>query len=371
MKKLFALVSVSVLLLQVSSIGTGSAQISPQRQQSDQETDKSAGTYNRSGIAKYKSRDFQGAIADYNMAIRMNPQYASAYSNRCLAKSGLGDKNGAIADCNIAIRINPQLPYAYANRGVAKLGLGDKNGAVADWTEASELYRQQGKMSSYQAMLARIDKINTAISDEGLQSNWTSTSQLKDMKPTDSYYLAVQSLTERYGVMYAYSDDKFHAQRPLTRGQLVSFLNSSLDRLNDLIAVSNADSRVPAKFGYCSDKPLAFNEIFCLNYSLYKNNVNSVSQIKDVPPTHVYVTNLQSLIERYGIKIIDADNYFRSTQPVTKKEFYALMNGIFNYRPVGSQSVSKAPLTRGEFATVLNDVLDSANEKIALLGKNN
>lgn len=107
MKKLFALVSMAALLLQVSSIESASAQISSQGQQIAQRTDKSAGTHNRSGIAKYKSRDFQGAMADYDIAIRMNPQYASAYSNRCLAKSGLGDKNGAIADCNIAIRINP------------------------------------------------------------------------------------------------------------------------------------------------------------------------------------------------------------------------------------------------------------------------
>ena len=66
---------------------------------------------------------------------------------------------------------------------------------------------------------------NNEISDEGLttksvgdERNFTSISQLKDMNPSDSYYQAVQSLTERYGVMYTYNDRKFHAERPLTRG---------------------------------------------------------------------------------------------------------------------------------------------------------
>ena len=162
MKKLFALVSISALLLQVSSIGVGSAQTPPQGQQVSQTADKSADTYNRMGLAKSKSKDFQGAIADYTIAIRINSQFATAY----------------------------------ANRGVAKLYVGDKDGAVVDWTKASELYRQQGKMSRYEEMLARINKFSTAISDEGLKQGWTSISQLKDVQPSDRYYQAAKSLAE-------------------------------------------------------------------------------------------------------------------------------------------------------------------------------
>ena len=47
MKKLFALVSISALLLQVSSIGVGSAQTPLQGQQVSQTADKLADAYNR------------------------------------------------------------------------------------------------------------------------------------------------------------------------------------------------------------------------------------------------------------------------------------------------------------------------------------
>ena len=214
---------------------------------------------------------------------------------------------------------------------------------------------------------------NNELSDEGLttksvgdERNFTSISQLKDMKPSDSYYQAVQSLTERYGVMYAYNDRKFHAERRLTRGQLISFLNSSLDRVNEIMAAASANSRVPVKFGYCGDKSLAINEIFRVDCSLYKNSVTSISQIKDVKLTDTYFVNLQSLTERYNIKLIDPDNYFRSSKPVTKKEFYDLMNLIFNYRPVGSPLVSEEPLTRGEFITFFNEMLDRTVERIGV-----
>ncbi|MEA5619449.1 tetratricopeptide repeat protein [Cronbergia sp. UHCC 0137] len=94
--------------------------------------------YNR-GIDKYNSGDKQGAIADYNEAIRLNPDDADAYNNRGNAKSDLGDKQGAIADYNEAIRIKPDDDYAYYNRGNAKDDLGDRQGAITDYNEAIRL----------------------------------------------------------------------------------------------------------------------------------------------------------------------------------------------------------------------------------------
>ena len=52
--------------------------------------------------------DLDGAIADFNQAIRLDPNYALAYRNRGNAKRKKGDVDGAIADYNRAIKLGPQ-----------------------------------------------------------------------------------------------------------------------------------------------------------------------------------------------------------------------------------------------------------------------
>ena len=122
------------------------------------------------GVDKYDLGDYQGAIADYNQAIKIKPDFALAYINRGLAKSNLGDKQGAIADYNQAIRINANwgnigLYTAYSNRGSAKSDLGDNQGAITDYNQAIQIkpdyataYYNRGKTKSnlgdYQGAIA-------------------------------------------------------------------------------------------------------------------------------------------------------------------------------------------------------------------------
>jgi len=114
-------------------------------------TRQSADAYFYRAYAKTDLGDKQGAIADYNQAITINPKLDEAYNNRGVAKSDLGDKQGAIADYTQAIAINPQDAEAYNNRGNAKAELGDKQGAIADFNQAiainpqlADAYRNRG-----------------------------------------------------------------------------------------------------------------------------------------------------------------------------------------------------------------------------------
>ncbi|NJR21812.1 MAG: serine protease [Richelia sp. CSU_2_1] len=88
------------------------------------------------GWDKYNKGDYQGAIAAYTQAIKLDPNYAFAYNSRGIARTELGDNQGAIADFNEVLRIDPNDVYTYYNRGIARRKLGDNQGAIADYNAA-------------------------------------------------------------------------------------------------------------------------------------------------------------------------------------------------------------------------------------------
>src|SRR5271154_3400910 len=65
------------------------------------------------GDEKYHARDYDGAVAAYSEAIRLDPTNSVAFTNRGSAKKAKGDLDGAIADENEAIRLNPQAAIAF------------------------------------------------------------------------------------------------------------------------------------------------------------------------------------------------------------------------------------------------------------------
>ena len=99
----------------------------------------SAQTYLTWGNTKYYLGDYKGAIADYDSAIRINPDDAHAYYNRGNAKSDLGQHFAAIVDFDTAIRIKPDDADAYNNRGIAKIDLDQHFAAIADFDTAIRL----------------------------------------------------------------------------------------------------------------------------------------------------------------------------------------------------------------------------------------
>ena len=95
------------------------------------------------------------AIADYDIAIRLNPDYATAYYNRGNVKGDLGQHFAAIADYDIAIRLNPDYAKAYNNRGIAKALLNRTWEAKQDVRTALRLAKQAGDTS----LITSIEKL--------------------------------------------------------------------------------------------------------------------------------------------------------------------------------------------------------------------
>ncbi|MDE0468148.1 MAG: tetratricopeptide repeat protein [Candidatus Poribacteria bacterium] len=111
-----------------------------------------ADVYFKWGEEKYKLGDYENAIADYDMAVQLNPDHADAYNNRGNVKYKLKQCNAAIADYDLAIRLNPNHADAYNNRGKAKHKLGQYRAAITDYNAAiqlkpdhAEVYNNRGK----------------------------------------------------------------------------------------------------------------------------------------------------------------------------------------------------------------------------------
>ncbi|MCP6762067.1 MAG: tetratricopeptide repeat protein [Fischerella sp. CENA71] len=164
---------------------------------------------------KYADKDYQGAIANYSEAIRLNPKYAYAYLYRGVARYQLGDKQGEIADYNQALKINPNLDKAYYNRGIARSELGDKQGAIADYNQAlkinpnyvnayynrgifrAELGDKQGEIADYNQALKIDPNYDKAYYNRGITRF-----ELKDNQGAIADYTQAININPNYANAY-------------------------------------------------------------------------------------------------------------------------------------------------------------------------
>jgi tetratricopeptide (TPR) repeat protein len=91
------------------------------------------------GFARQEKGDLDGALADYNEAISLDPHNIEALSRRALAERDKGKWDAALADYNSVLAYAPDNADAYSNRGYVKQTKGDLDGALADYSEALSL----------------------------------------------------------------------------------------------------------------------------------------------------------------------------------------------------------------------------------------
>ncbi len=122
--------------------------------------------------------DIQGALLDYNEAIRLDALNAEAYLNRGITRQNMKQLDTASDDYTIAIKIDPTLSDAYIQRGLVSIDKSDPEGAIADFTEAMRVDPENSKAYALRAQ-AKFDEKDYA----GAIADYTATITLNPDNP--------------------------------------------------------------------------------------------------------------------------------------------------------------------------------------------
>jgi tetratricopeptide (TPR) repeat protein len=102
--------------------------------------------YNNRGLIYFQLGEIDQAIADYNRAIKLNRQLATAYNNRGNAYAAQGKLVAAIVNYDKAIDLNPVYLRAWINRGITFRDLEQYELALENFDYALYLGSLQGKI---------------------------------------------------------------------------------------------------------------------------------------------------------------------------------------------------------------------------------
>ncbi len=95
-------------------------------------------------------------MADYDQAIKLNPNSSLAFNLRGVIRAADGDLVGAISDFSRMIELEPQIPDGYFLRGMARADHGDSVEAVADLRHYLELSPDVPYRSKIEEMISQL-----------------------------------------------------------------------------------------------------------------------------------------------------------------------------------------------------------------------
>jgi Flp pilus assembly protein TadD len=128
-------------LAALPALGAGSA-----KQPVRKDGDPSITVYNQ-GVELMLAKQFAGAEAKFEQAVKENPRFAEAHNNLgyTLRKQGAANYQKSLEHYNTAIALKPSLAEAYMYRGVLYAEMGRKVEAQADLVTLRKLNPQLAK----------------------------------------------------------------------------------------------------------------------------------------------------------------------------------------------------------------------------------
>ena len=111
-------------------------------------------------VTLLQAAQYEDAIPQFGMVIRILPNFAHAYHGRALAYFHEEQEELALEDFSKAIELKPDFADAYRNRGVLYMKTGDIAKGASDLHKARDLYEEAGNA-------AGVKDVNSYLGETG------------------------------------------------------------------------------------------------------------------------------------------------------------------------------------------------------------
>jgi lipoprotein NlpI len=116
-----------------------------------------ARAFNDQGMAYSAKGDQDRAIASFDQAIKLRPDYFEAYYDRAMAHESKDAYEQAIADYSKAIELRPDDATAHYNRGTDRMLIGQYAEAIYDFDQAAQIDADYTEVAAWSKGIAQVN----------------------------------------------------------------------------------------------------------------------------------------------------------------------------------------------------------------------
>lgn len=151
-------------------------------------------------VQKEWTGDYEGALADLDEAIRLDPEYSSSYHNsRAIILSRMGRLEQALQAANQAIEESPNVDTSYVTRSIIHRRMGNSQTAIDDASKAISIATSVYKSNAMKSKVANSSKPDL---DFAYVSRGNARAQLQDYQGAIDDFTQAINLSQEGGQGY-------------------------------------------------------------------------------------------------------------------------------------------------------------------------